>query len=376
MMMNPPSALSDIELTAEVRRLARGARETTVTLIGHLMEFDTRRLYLGAGFGSLFAYCTEVLRLSEEETCNRIQAARAARSFPVILEMLSEGALNLTTVRMLAKHLTAENHRELLAEASGKSKHEVEKLLARRFPQPDTPASVRRLPPPRPMPAPPAPPSNGANAAAADAASKGSITLVAAPPSSRRFLPRPLSPDRYEIRFTASASSYERLRFARDLLADAVPSGDMAEIFDRALALLVRDLARKKFAATERPRESRGQSEDSRNIPAAVQREVWDRDGGRCAFVANEGHRCNQGRHLQYHHAKRPYATGGPPTVDNLQLRCRAHNAYEADLYYGPTRRFSGDDVVKEASVPYRPFIERQSVPERIGCLREAASEG
>ncbi|HEY3121391.1 MAG TPA: hypothetical protein VGL15_12250, partial [Vicinamibacteria bacterium] len=119
-----------------------------------------------------------------------------------------------TTVRMLAKHLTAENHRELLAEASGKSKHEVEKLLARRFPQPDTPASARRLPPPRPMPAPPAPPSNGANAAAADAASKGSITLVAAPPSSRRFLPRPLSPDRYEIRFTASASSYERLRFA------------------------------------------------------------------------------------------------------------------------------------------------------------------
>ena len=82
MMMNHPSALSDIELTAEVRRLAGGARETTVTLIGHLMEFDTRRLYLGAGFGSLFAYCTEVLRLSEEETCNRIQAARAAGASP------------------------------------------------------------------------------------------------------------------------------------------------------------------------------------------------------------------------------------------------------------------------------------------------------
>jgi hypothetical protein len=30
---------------------------------------------------------------------------------------------------------------------------------------------------------------------------------------------------------------------------------------------------------------------------------------------------------------------GGKATVDNIQLRCRAHNRYEADLFYGPMRR-------------------------------------
>lgn len=37
----------------------------------------------------------------------------------------------------------------------------------------------------------------------------------------------------------------------------------------------------------------------------------------------------------------KPYAVGGPPTVANIELRCRAHNAYEADLYYGPGVRMA-----------------------------------
>src|SRR5687768_15251450 len=95
---------------------------------------------------SLFTYCTEALRLSEHEAYNRIEAARAARRFPILLALLEEGRLNLTTVRLLGPHLTAENHQELVAAAAGKSKREVEELLARRFPQPAVASSVRRLP--------------------------------------------------------------------------------------------------------------------------------------------------------------------------------------------------------------------------------------
>src|SRR3989442_7069877 len=120
MKTNIPSRLSDTELVAEVSRLAHCERETTAHLIAHLAEFDARGLYLGLGFSSLFSYCTEILRLSEHEAYNRIEAARAARAaraFPLILDMLVEGSLNLTTVRLLAPHLRGDNHEDLLAAA-------------------------------------------------------------------------------------------------------------------------------------------------------------------------------------------------------------------------------------------------------------------
>ena len=36
------------------------------------------------------------------------------------------------------------------------------------------------------------------------------------------------------------------------------------------------------------------------------------------------------------HHVA-PYAAGGEATADNIQLRCRAHNQYEARLFFGDT---------------------------------------
>src|SRR5713101_5280626 len=116
-----PSHLTDAELVAELKRLVCCEREMTVALIVHLVEFDTRRLHLGAGFSSLYMYCREVLRLSEYESYNRIKAARAARRFPVILDKLGQAALSLTTVRLLAPHLTRDNYQDLIAWASGKS---------------------------------------------------------------------------------------------------------------------------------------------------------------------------------------------------------------------------------------------------------------
>jgi hypothetical protein len=146
MTISIPSHLSDPALVAEVTRLARLEHEATAALVAHLAEFDARRLYLGAGFPSLFAYCTEVLRLSEHGTYNRIEAARVVRKCPVILEMLGDGSLNLATVRLLAPHLTIENHRSLLEAAAGRSKREVAELVVRHFPRRALRTLVRKLP--------------------------------------------------------------------------------------------------------------------------------------------------------------------------------------------------------------------------------------
>jgi hypothetical protein len=137
------------------------------------------------------------------------------------------------------------------------------------------------------------------------------------------------------VTFTADAETCTMLELAKDMLRHALPSGDMAEVMRRAFKTLVDDLTRKKFAATEAPRKSRSTAVHSRYIPAPVKRAVWIRDGGRCAFVASTGRRCEERGFVEFHHVE-SYAKGGKPTPENIQLRCRAHNAYEADLEFGP----------------------------------------
>ena len=113
-MTNSPRRLTDLsdgELLLEVKRLAAHERASTAQLIASIAELDARRLYLGQGYSSLFTYCTQCLHLSEHAAYGRIEAARAARRWPIILELLSEGAVTLTTVCLLASHLTNENHR-------------------------------------------------------------------------------------------------------------------------------------------------------------------------------------------------------------------------------------------------------------------------
>src|SRR5437899_1562191 len=149
------SGLSDHELLARIGALAGSEREATVELVAHLAALDTRpALYAAQGFRSLFSYCTQVLRLSEDATCNRIEAARACRDFPVILEALASGAMSLTSVRLLRRHLTPENHQGVLARAGGRSLREIEALVAELAPRPDVPSTVRKLPAPAPAPTP------------------------------------------------------------------------------------------------------------------------------------------------------------------------------------------------------------------------------
>ena len=386
MKIDFPSRLSDAELVAEVNRCVRDERSATAHLVAHLAEFDARRLHLGAGYSSLFAYCGEVLGLSEDARYNRIQAARAARRFPVILERLADGSLNVTTVRLLARHLTGENHEELLRAAARRSKREVEELVARRFPRPDTPSSVRKVPERQqsgatvggflqdalPSPsdsaiAPPAAPPPSGLAPSESVLPTPPTAGGASPTPPNRPLITPLAADRYEVRFTMGAATRDKLKLARDLLRHAVPSGDPAAIFDRALTALIDEFARKKLAVVRKPRRAtRPTAAGSRHVPARVKRAVWARDGGRCAFIGTGGHRCSERGRLEFHHVT-PYAVGGEATVANIQLRCQAHNGYEAEVYYGPRNVRGGDDSVRESRPKYAVSWTFQPVPERVG---------
>src|SRR3954471_17173833 len=105
-----PSHLSDPELVAAVSRLATAERDATASLIAHLSELYGRRLHELAGYSSLFTFCTEALGLSEHEAYDRMKAAKVVRRYPVVLAMLAAGHVTLTTIRLLAPHLTWTNH--------------------------------------------------------------------------------------------------------------------------------------------------------------------------------------------------------------------------------------------------------------------------
>jgi hypothetical protein len=332
------SHLSDQSLLRELRSLVTQDRATTVLLIAHLGEVDSRRLYAPAGYPSMYEYCLRELRFSEDIAYKRIQTARAARQFPAIHAMLADGRLHLTAVVLLAPHLAPDNADGLLAAAAHRSKAQIELLLAERFPRPDLPTLITPLaPPPANFRLVPEPVnfSPAKHAAPESGVASPPPAPAAPPPSPAPAAARvaPLAPERYAIQCTVPKSTYEKLQHARELLGHAVPSGDLAQLLDRALDALNEKLERRKFAKAERPRPCRP-SDNARQIPADVKRAVWERDGGRCTFVGENGHQCEAKTRLEWDHVE-PVAQGGRATVQGLRLRCRAHNQLEAERAFG-----------------------------------------
>jgi hypothetical protein len=353
-------ALPDDQLLEELQRLVTTERCTVADFLRALMEVDSRRLYLRESCSSLFIYCTQVLHLEESAAYNRIEVARAARRLPALLEAVDDGSITLTSARLLAPHLTVDNHSELLKAARHRSKRAVEVLVASLAPRPPAATVLRKVktepavvePAPLVTPSAPAPTSvatsttESASAPVVEppATSTRPTSLVQAPAGNSNVTA--LSAGTYKLQVTISTATHDKLRRTRDLLRHALPTGDIAEILDRALTLLLDDLEKRRCAAVTTPREGASLAGRTRHIPAAVKREVWRRDQGRCAF-ARGSRRCTETAFIEFHHVV-PYADGGTATVENIELRCRAHNQYEAMLIFSDQ-----NDVVREAAAAW-----------------------
>ena len=140
------SKISDNELLRRLSELLQKSRRVESELVAHIGEVDARRLYAREAAPSMFAYCTEVLNLSEHEAYLRIAVARASRKHPMLLEMLGEGRLHLSAIGKLAPYLTEANRETLLARAAGKSKRKIEELVAELSPKPDVPGPCASSP--------------------------------------------------------------------------------------------------------------------------------------------------------------------------------------------------------------------------------------
>ena len=363
--------LSEHELLEHFENLVARDRRTTARLLVAIAEIDERKVWAAHACPSMFAFCVERFHMSEQVTAKGIWAARTARRFPVILEMVERGELHLTAIQLLSRHLTPENCSDILGRARHKSSREIERLVAALAPRPDVASSVRALP--RTVVG--AAHVVGADAAASDAAapsdgatmrseseSATTMTAMASGTASAALRPCPvqlqvgspapatpakpitaLSPRRYKIEITVDEDTHDKLCSLQDLLGRSEVGRDPAAIISRAIDVLLADALKRKAAATDRPRPApqphdgaRGENPErkTRSIPAAVRRVVWLRDCGRCCYEDGRGRRCSATSNVDFHH-KDPFARGGCHDADNVELRCAAHNQYQADLDFG-----------------------------------------
>ena len=336
--------LADAALLRDLTTLVAKDRITTAELLAHLAEVDARQLYLPAAYPSMFAYCVGELRLSEDCTAKRIQAARTARRCPSLFAAVADGRVHLAAVILLSPHISSENAEELIEAAAHKTKAEIEALLAGRAPELEMPAQVCAVAETPTEHAPGHVDQPGTSPARP--AQKAEVSACSA--------------KRYAIQATISQAAHADLRHAQDLLAHQLPSGDLGAVLERALRALVEKLEHRKYAATSKPRAARA-IKGGRHVPASARRAVRERDGEQCTFTSEAGHRCEARKFLEYDHVV-PVARGGESTVTNLRLRCRAHNQYMAERTYGAVFMRQKREEAKQRSA------ERRSVK---GCAEE-----
>jgi hypothetical protein len=316
-------------------------------LLVHLGEIDARRLYLDGSFPSMFTFCVGEYGFSEGAAYNRITVARAGRQFPAVIEVLRAGQVHLAGLRLLAPLLTVENHREVLAQAAGKTKREIEELVARVAPKPAVPPMVRKVPEHSARPP-------------AEPLSLALDRTPVAPPTRQDNRPAvtPLAEETFKIQFTASGEFRDKLRQAQDLLRHRVPNGDLASVFEKALDLLIDHVKKERFATGRKPRPSSTEAAHepaSRHIPDAIKRTVYERDGGRCTFTDERGQRCVATGSLEFDHLD-GFAKTRVHHADRIRLLCRAHNQHAAELTYG--RAFM--ERMRSSRDPTRPGTSPQ----------------
>ncbi|AKV00267.1 hypothetical protein AKJ09_06930 [Labilithrix luteola] len=129
--------LSNEEILVDLKSFVGAERRSLARVIVYLVEIEERRVHLELGCSSMFDFCTCRLGFSEGEAFRRLTAARLVRRLPVLLDALASGRIHLSNLLLLRDLLTEANVDELIAAASGKTKREVEELVARMAPKPD-----------------------------------------------------------------------------------------------------------------------------------------------------------------------------------------------------------------------------------------------
>jgi 5-methylcytosine-specific restriction endonuclease McrA len=303
-----------------------------------LAEFDRRKLFRDLGHASLFEYLHKGLKLSRGAAHYRRAAAWLVQRFPEVLEPIRDGRLCFTTVAVLASVVTEENLAAVLPRFHGLSKQEALELAAELKPRTVVPTRtvVTRMEQARPV----------------DQVEEGKPAVTEVHPGElwaprrevERTLVEPMTATSSRIHITVSREFLTLLKKARAGESHRSPGASDEEVLRAALEALIEKQGKRKAC-----------------VPARVKREVVKRDQGKCQWSTHDGGICGATVRLEVDHVV-PRGRGGPSTVENCRLLCKAHNLEAARQAYGDARvdRFTcSGQVAGEDVAPYGIPIAR-----------------
>ena len=293
-------------------RLENEKRELVLFLI-ELAEFDAKKLALELGYPSTLGCLMTELRLSESSACRRIAAARMLARFPQIGGYLLASRLTLMSLVALKDVLDETNVDELLERASGlqRARGATAGLAhAARRSQRSGHSGCRHRGG-RCSRHHDGNPSDGESGASRRSAGDDAVGGTRVSRGAR-----------------GGAHAAWSCRAKRQAGRGAAPRSPRAAQGDRAAAL------RQPQAGEEDGRDAAACRSVADYIPAAVRREVYEREGGTCAYVGEGQRRCGSTLRLEYQHIV-PVARGGRSTLENITLYCRAHNLLQAEKDFG-----------------------------------------
>ena len=302
----------------------------TVRMIATLAEIEVKRVHLELGYSSMWDFCIKRYNMTKDETHPRLAVARLVQNYPQLLGALERGEVTMTNLMLLRNMIDATNVDALVALSSRKSKEDVIDLITEIDPK----------------------------------AAEGGMGKKKRDESAEVPLPRQKKPDIesvaagiFMLTLAFDRAFRDEIEETRELVRHMIPSGDLLEV-TRAAFRALREQAKKtkpvadkpaaeaaasekpaaaeELAATNKPSAKRRPSKDPTYISMETRRAVYARDGGRCTFIGAEGHRCDARKGLQFDHIDLR-SRGGVGTMDNVRLRCRAHNLHTAKKSLGET---------------------------------------
>ena len=408
------AALSDRELLAQTSNLARVERHLQGAIIDHLAEIEARSLFLRRGFASLFEYAVRELGYSDAAAGRRIAAMRLCADNPHTRERLRDGSLSLSAAAELQWAFDRQRRRVPPVAAPATPRADTPRADT---PQAATTPAVAALPTEPPL--------------VLDAVGRQKLVEEAAGKSTRqvkRMLAdldpelaaaadrvRPLGNGRYELKAVIDAECQRGLEQLASLLSHVDPRMTVGQLVGRLVreALDRHDPSRRRPRTGSRPADAHAhaastpeadrrtasppkqtarpavsatstaqtrpgcdghaaaapKSRDSgRAIPAAVKREVWQRDGGRCRYVdPHTGRRCTSRHLLQIDHVL-PYGLGGGSDPGNLRLLCHAHHRHRHRNASAASPTRNPEDPERHS--PPGAMSRREAAPEPVKRTR------
>ncbi|MEI6225987.1 MAG: HNH endonuclease signature motif containing protein [Deltaproteobacteria bacterium] len=319
------------EWSIRIAELARREHAALADLLLAVAEFDAGAVYRQLGFSSLFDFLHREVGLSRGSAYYRQVGARMVRRFPEVEEPIRDGRLCITTVSELAKVMTEENRAEVLPMFFGLSRQEAKQLVATLRPMELVPMRtvVTEVPLLAPMDPAPVEAPDIVQPVGRFVTHPGRNAPVPGPP---RTVVEPMTSTETRLHITVSPEFVALLKKAKAGQSHVQPNATDVQVLTAALELFVAQQEKRKAS-----------------VPAKVKREVVKRDGGKCQWPTNDGGICGAEVRTEIDHVV-PRARGGPSTVENCRVLCRAHNLEAAREAYGDEvmDRYARNPVVRE----------------------------